>query len=118
MVRNSKLTATEVAALGQQFSSALDACRRIWGERAFQRHTGSSWRDQFLAGMYDAEMIAVSQLSAQEVAAAEAASGKVIDLTAALFRLPDFDKAVRQGTNTPSFVRHRINTVLALLRAL
>lgn len=118
MVRNSKLPAAEVATLGERFSAALEACRRIWGQRAFQRHTGNSWRDQFLAGMYDAEMVAVSQLTAQEVAKAEAASSSVIESTAALFALPDFDKAVRQGTNTPSFVRNRIDTVLDLLRAL
>lgn len=118
MVRNSKLSEPEAAALGEKFSTALEACRKIWGQRAFQRHTGSGWRDQFLAGMYDAEMIAVSQLTPQELAKAEAASATVIDSTAALFALPEFEKAVRQGTNTPSFVRKRINILLDLLRGL
>jgi len=118
MVRNAKLTAAEVGALKQQFVSALDACEKIWGDYAFQRHTGTGWRDQLLAGMYDAEMIAVSQLDTVQLDKAIQNRDAVIDLTAALFDESDFDRAVRQGTNTPSFVRLRINAVHNLLNSI
>lgn len=118
MVRNSKLSEQEAEAYGKKFSDSLDACRRIWGTYAFQRYTGKNWRDQFLAGMYDAEMIAVSQLTPQELGRAERERENVISATAALFASSSFDKSVRQGTNTPSFVRHRISSVLDLLRAM
>ncbi|MBD8724692.1 DUF262 domain-containing protein [Oxalobacteraceae sp. CFBP 13708] len=115
MIRNSKLSKEEVQEKKQDFLSTLQACQHIWGSVAFQRHTGSTWRDQFLAGMYDAEMIAVSLLDPLELDRVFNNSEDVVELTAELFRDPEFDRAVRQGTNTPSFVRHRIDAIHGLL---
>lgn len=107
-------------ALGErqaEFEAALFACESIWGDKAFQRHTGAAWRSQFLGGMYDAEMLAVSGLTDSELKNAKKKSAEVIQRTALLFNDQAFDRAVRQNTNTPSFVRIRVNAVLDLLKS-
>ena len=44
------------------FNSSLGACEHLWGYHAFKRYEGSTWRDLALAGMYDAQMIAVAEV--------------------------------------------------------
>lgn len=107
-----------IKVLREDFNRSLNACQQIWGEYAFKRHTGAGWRSQFLAGMYDAEMLAVSALTKPKLAKAIANSEAAVQGTADLFDDSDFEKSVRQGTNTPSFVRKRVETVLDLLRSL
>lgn len=118
MIQNAKLSEDALKNLRTKFTSALNTCQQIWGDNAFQRFTGSIWRDQFLAGMYDAEMIAVSQLSEEQLQNAINHKNAIVAATAILFDSQAFDKAVRQGTNTPSFVRLRINSILQVLRSL
>jgi hypothetical protein len=115
MVRNAKSSIEEVEAKRIDFLAALQACQLIWGAVAFQRHAGTDWRDQLLAGMYDAEMIAVSLLDSAQLQRVIDHAEDAIRLTADLFREPEFDRAVRQGTNTPSFVRYRVDAVYGLL---
>ena len=102
----------------EQFERSLGACQKIWQEHAFRRHTGTGWRAQFLAGMYDAEMLAVSQLTKPQLAKAIVKSAAAVQGTAKLFDKPEFEKSVRQGTNTPSFVRNRVNSIIDLLHSL
>lgn len=118
MVKNQHMKPAGIKTLRDDFERSLDACQRIWGEHSFKRHTGAGWRSQFLAGMYDAEMLAVSELTKPRLAKAIANSAAAIQGTAALFANPEFEKSVRQGTNTPSFVRNRVKTVVELLRSL
>lgn len=115
MVRNAKSSVDEVAVKRVDFLSALQACQKIWGNVAFQRHTGAGWRDQLLAGMYDAQMVAVSLLEPLQLQRVIDNREDAVQLTADLFREPEFDRAVRQGTNTPSFVRHRVDAIHGLL---
>lgn len=89
----------------------------IWGDIAFRRPEGNGWRDQTLAGMYDAQMLAADQLSSTEF-------GKIIKRieatklsTVKLFNDTTFDQAVRTATNTPSRIKYRIAKVLAMLKA-
>lgn len=103
--------------LRNKFNRALNGCASIWGEHAFKRHTGSGWRSQFLAGMYDAEMLAVDQLTASELKKAIALKSTIVSGTAKLFKDSEFESSVRQGTNTPSFVRKRVERVYELLTA-
>ena len=101
----------EIAEFRERFTVAIEGCWSIWGERAFQRPAGSGWRAQALAGMYDAQMIAVAELSGPQ---REALYGRGPEATKAVRRLfqdRDFDSAVRQATNTPSRVRHRVRAI-------
>lgn len=118
MAKNQHLKTAGIKALREDFRKSLDACQKIWGEHAFKRHTGTGWRSQFLAGMYDAEMLAVSELTRPQLARAIEKSAAAVKCTAALFDNSEFDKSVRQGTNTPSFVRNRVTAVIYMLRAL
>lgn len=118
MIKNQHVKPARVKALREDFLRSLDACQAIWGPHAFKRHTGNGWRSQFLAGMYDAEMLAVGELTGPQLAKAIGKSTTTITRTAALFEDPGFEKSVRQGTNTPSFVRNRVKAVVELLQAL
>lgn len=107
----------ELADLRASFLSALGWCQRLWGDHAFNRPEGQGWRDQTLAGMFDAEMVGVAQ---QSDAALQVLSGRrprVEAMTRELFRDAQFDTAVRQGTNTPRRVRYRIEKMTEALRA-
>jgi hypothetical protein len=118
MSKNQHMKPAGIKSLREDFDRSLEACKQIWNEHAFKRHTGTGWRSQFLAGMYDAEMLAVSQLTAQQLERSIANSATAIQRTAELFDSPEFEKSVRQGTNTPSFVRNRVNAVVQLLHSL
>lgn len=118
MRKNQHVKPAQVSVLREDFLRSINACQKIWGAHAFKRHTGSGWRSQFLAGMYDAEMLAVGELTDSQLAKAIAKSTTIVKRTAALFENRDFEKSVRQGTNTPSFVRNRVRAVIELLQAL
>lgn len=118
MVKNQHTSAARISSLREDFLRSLNACQQIWGTHAFKRHTGSDWRSQFLAGMYDAEMLAVSELTGQQIASAVTKSTSALERTASLFEDSGFEKSVRQGTNTPSFVRNRVNAMIELLHSL
>lgn len=117
MVKNQYMKPAAIKKLREEFFRSLDACAKIWNEHAFKRHTGTGWRSQFLAGMYDAEMLAVSELTKPQLAMAIKNSAAAVKDTAALFDNPEFEKSVRQGTNTPSFVRNRVRAVIDMLRS-
>jgi hypothetical protein len=118
MSKNQHLKPAGIKALREDFLRCLDACQKIWHEHAFKRHTGTGWRSQFLAGMYDAEMLAVSELKEPQLAKAISKSAAAVKHTEALFEDPVFEKSVRQGTNTPSFVRNRVTAVFDMLHSL
>lgn len=118
MAKNQHIKPAGIKTLREDFIRSVDACRQIWKEYAFKRHTGTGWRSQFLAGMYDAEMLAASELTKSQLATAVSKSGAAVKRTAALFENAEFEKSVRQGTNTPSFVRNRVKSVIEMLRSL
>ncbi|WP_326572418.1 DUF262 domain-containing protein [Actinacidiphila glaucinigra] len=103
--------------LRDRFVEALDTCRRIWGKNAYRRPTGPDvWRDQTLAGMYDAQMVAVSMLDDGERMHAIRNAAAIAERTQREF-LADaqFEKSVRVATNTPSSVIYRIQKVHGIL---
>ena len=112
MERHGSDQSTRLNALSKKFERALQACKDLWGIHAFHRPEGSAWRDQTLAGMYDAQMVAVSELS-------DAVLRRLInplqwparEVVRTLFKDPTFDAAVREATNTPSRVQFRIGAL-------
>jgi len=105
--------------LKDDFQSSLARCEAFWGDSAFKRFGKDGVRNQFLAGMYDAQMIAVSQLSSQKSNSLTGKKQAILDATEALFDdNQDFDSWVRVGTNTRSSVENRISAILELLNKL
>lgn len=96
------------------FDTTIAEVERIFGEHAFHRPEGNGWRAQFLAALFDAEMIAVDLLSTAELESLPDLIGQRI--IRELYDDPDFEKSVKAGTNTPSRVRFRIRTLTNALR--
>ncbi len=103
--------------LRNKFLFSLGACERIWGKNAFYKPQASGWRGQFISPLFDAEMVAASMLTPQQVA-------RVIKNREGLHRAfvrafkEDllFVKSITQSTNNPSNVRKRISTLQQLMR--
>jgi hypothetical protein len=118
MERNRVLSEDKLKELSNKFIRAVAACRDIWGDAAFKRPEGNSWRDQALAGMYDAQMIAVTELTDNDISTVVQERELAADAIRELFTDPKFDEAVRQGTNTPSRVQYRITRLNEMLRTI
>jgi hypothetical protein len=105
----------EVLAITEPFTTALSRCDRLWDAQAFRRPEGQVWRDQTLAGMYDAQMIAVSTITQAAFENALLKKDDVIAGTRGLFDDDEFDKSVRSGTNTPNRIKYRVRKMKELL---
>lgn len=97
--------------LETSFHNSIETAEAIWGTDAFKR----PGRDQVLAGMFDAQMIALSQMSTGQRQALIQERQTVRKRVDGLFNNPEFDEAVRRGTNTPSRLRYRTEQLLAVL---
>jgi Protein of unknown function DUF262 len=104
--------------LADHFNTSLRRCDRLWGSHAFKRPDGPGWRDQFLAGLYDAEMLACDALTAAEANSLAKKQKAVLAATRKLFSETDFEAAVRQATNTPQRVRLRVRRMTQMLKQL
>jgi Protein of unknown function DUF262 len=100
------------------FNQTLNLCNELWGENAFRRFSSGAFRDQFLASIYDAQMIAVEQLTPAELQNVRNKKPELLEATKQLFTDKRFEESVRASTNTPSRVRYRIETVLNILRTI
>jgi hypothetical protein len=116
MAQNKSLTRKKLAVLRNAFLRSIDGCEKIWGDAAFQRPSGKAWRDQFLNGMYDAQMLAVDELSDTLLGRAIRNRTRVVAATRALFASEEFDRAVREATNTPARLRLRVEKIIEALK--
>lgn len=116
MEKHQRPTSEELLSYKSAFAGSLRGCKNIWGEHAFKRPHEAEWRDQFLSGMYDAQMLAVAKLTRPQLAAAIVRRHSIVKATKALFTNDaDFDAAVRQATNTPSRLDYRVSCISTLL---
>lgn len=118
MLGNRDVEGENLRDLVKPFHNAIDRTYKLWGDAAFQRWDGSRWRQQALAGLFDAEMIASSLLTEKQFSAIEPRRDELIEATKNLFRSNDFEEAVRLGTNTPSRIKLRIEKTLDMLLSL
>lgn len=119
MLDRQELSLSAISSLKSKFNQAISNCEAIWGNHAFRRPEGNVWRDQTLAGMYDAQMIAVTKVSEEAIGRATAHSATVLGRTKALFQENyQFDQAVRTGTNTPARIRYRVSMMIDLLETI
>lgn len=113
---NLNLSAAKINLYCEKFSTALERCNELWGVDSFKRPTtNSNTRDQFLSGLYDAQMIAVTSLSTTTYQRVLKKVTEVRRETKALFRDARFDEAVRRSTNSPSRVKYRVEKMINLL---
>jgi len=115
MERYRNVAGSQLTALKKSFVEALARCQAFWGANAFKRYDGSVFRNQFLAGMYDAQMVAVSQLSAAKVNKLRQKTQIIQRETKKLFEDGKFESWVRSGTNTKSSIEGRITAVKNIL---
>lgn len=116
MEENRDPSASQLRAMRRDFTEALGRCEEFWGEHAFKRFERDGVRNQFLAGMYDAQMVAVSRLTSKQVVSLSQKSQRIKTATQRLFgRGEEFESWVRYGTNTKSSVVNRINAITTLL---
>ncbi|MCH9012676.1 MAG: DUF262 domain-containing protein [Proteobacteria bacterium] len=111
-------TAQEVTQFTDVFKGALHRCEQLWGEKAFRRPEGNLWRDQTLAGMYDAQMISVAIISNATFTRAKARKDKLLAATRALFDDAEFDKSVRTGANKPARIKNLVSKMREALESL
>jgi hypothetical protein len=111
MWTNRFMDAGALARLTRSFETSIRTAESVWGSAAFKR----PGRDQALAGLYDAEMIALSELTESEQRKLIGRRSTARRLVSSLFDDLDFDEAVRLGTNTPSRLRYRTQEVLQAL---
>jgi hypothetical protein len=93
------------------FLTCITTAEAIWGGWAFKR----PGRDQVLAGLYDAQMVALFELGRARHERLIRRRNEVVTETNSLFDNPRFDEAVRLGTNTPARLRERVTVMLKTL---
>jgi hypothetical protein len=119
MADNADADKKKLGTFEARFRRAIAACESLWGNHAFQRPApNGSWRAQLLNGVYDAQMVAVDRLHDDDLTALNTKTGRVQLVTRELFESREFERAAREGTNTPSRVKYRIQAVFEKLRAL
>lgn len=101
----------KLAKMAESFERCIDSAQAIWGSRAFKR----PGRDQALAGLFDAQMIALSTLEEARHRSLVRHRNKVRRQSDRLFEDPNFDESVRRATNTPQRLRFRTEVLADLL---
>lgn len=114
MYKHQSASGRKLNELRDRFNQAIATCQLLWGDLAFKRPVGSGWRDQALAGMFDAQMVSVAELGPARLSSL-AGTAEPARIVARLFAQARFDESVRQATNTPSRVQYRINELKSAL---
>jgi len=118
MEKYQRCRSVRIQELRELFNVSISRCEAFWGENAFKRSENGVWRDQFLAGMFDAQMLSVAELDNAEADRIQRNKRSISTTTQNLFSDAEFEKAVRTGTNTPARIRFRVNEVLKMLRSI
>ncbi|MFF4572187.1 DUF262 domain-containing protein [Streptomyces sp. NPDC001410] len=117
MERHAKADSSTLDEYSHAFQRSIAACESLWGSKAFKRPDRDGWRDQMLAGMFDAQMVAVDQLSDEQIKRLARRRNDVLNTTRELFERTSFEAAVRVATNTPSRIALRITEMRNALLA-
>lgn len=113
MLDNRSARPSELTRLNNLFEHSTTVAESIWGDDAFK------WpgRDQALAGLFDAQMIAIAELGVAKQEAIIKSAPRVRNAVDELFDQPEFEEAVRQGTNTPARLRYRVEQLANAISA-
>lgn len=99
----------------ENFVETIECCEYLWGDKAFKRYEDGLWRDLALAGLYDAQMIAIAMLGPQRIRNQFNQNDPEAEmLMIKAFQDPDFNSAIRVSTNNASKVYYRIRKIIEL----
>ena len=117
MMQNQHANADWTSYFTNVFYVCLTRCQILWGDDCFKRPSGhAATRDQFLSGLYDAQMLAVSELDETSFALVRMRAQQVNERTRRLFQNDStFDDSVRRSTNTPTRLRYRVESIASIL---
>ncbi len=109
MAKNRYVDSMTLSEIRGVFQTTIGRCEALWGDLAFRRPENSGWRDQTLAGMYDAQMLATATLTEKQFKVASQNTNTLLHRTRDLFLDPVFETSVRAGTNTPNRIKYRVS---------
>ena len=114
MEDNQWLPEEDLSRLRTDFFTTLDLVEDAFGDHAFRRWLPDkqTWRKQVLAALFDAEIFAISGYPGNSF---EGKNHMIVEGIKELFVDEDFIKSIQAGTNTPSFLRYRIQLVQDVL---
>lgn len=115
MLKNRSADGPTINQFSLDFGNTIKRVGEIWGDKAFQRWDGQRWRQQALAGLFDAQMIAAYLLPDDQLSKIVKSRDKIVEETRKLFEKPTFEEAVRLGTNTPSRLKLRVRDTRDML---
>lgn len=115
MLQHNNVSKNVAESIVLQFQSAIERVEKLWGTHSFQRWDSDRWRQQTLAGLFDAQMIAVSELSDAQFQSLIGRENEILERTKELFADKVFEESVRIATNTPSRMKHRVTKILEML---
>lgn len=105
----------------KMYNNSMDLCIRFWGENAFNKPLSdeNGWRGQLISPLYDAQMVAASLLTPEEIKKLHRKKSKILKTTRKLFTEDAaFVKSVSQSTNNPSSIKKRIETIYVMLKSI
>lgn len=98
------------------FKYSVEGCQKLWGDFAFQKPLNNGWRDQLIAPLFDAQMVAVSLLSEDRILELERNNEAVLQATRDLYESdPEFYKSVTQATGDSLAIRNRVSKLKHML---
>ncbi len=112
MIENQEIRRGDLTQYDRAFGNTIQNCEDIWGDFAFKRYAINGWRDQFITGMYDAQMIAVDSLSPSLLADALNNKEEIVRRTKELCLTSNFSNMLSKNSK----VKQRIEMILDLLR--
>jgi len=114
MSSNAKMNPEKIEEARNDFLQTLDIVEACFGELAFKRWLPErgAWKQQILAALYDAEMLACKDISIDR---AFSERKQIIDRLKNVFTDKEFSKSISANTNTPSFLRTRTYKIKNIL---
>lgn len=114
MQSNRDASPPEIRTLRSLFDETLDVVESAFGEHAYTRYQSDrgNWRNQVVAAVYDAQMLAAPGKNASRLAQRQ---DDVVNATKALFGKQKFREATEAATNAKSAFEYRITEMGKLL---
>lgn len=122
MQQHRNMSIHDIQLLEDDFQHCIEMCEELWQGNAFYRPISpTSYREQMIAPLYDAQMIAVSILvsNGKNTKIRRINKERLQEELFGLYQNDDqFAKSVTQATNNASNVYYRIRTLQELLNSL
>lgn len=116
MEANRNISDKKLLSMNDTFNRSIASCQEIWGTFAFNKPVNSSWREQLISPLFDAQMVGVAMLTDAQVYALKGKNKEVLEATKNMFMNDaDFNDAVSQATNNPKNIKMRISKMYEML---